>query len=645
MTNGDRAGGRTPCNHITDLNEVKSLLGVIDLPAAARPHVGPPFLSLDEMRVATGVSRIELEQHYLPANFAMQDKSTGQTREFFVVPDCYIAAPTPHSQLAPLGFEERSLAVSGGFRLIAPVRGFEEAVAERRYLLRETLGPVFSPLVVDHENRARYFTPLGIDVWFAPGTTPDRIADLASVNAITIEWQPSMPPDAPRYVLGRCRPQLGLDALTTVLRTVETLQQNAEVRFAEPAEVGVDDFGPDPVFQDPTGFEAADSRWNLEQIGIEEAHGISRGDRSVTILVIDSGMELDHPDLTSAIRADWIDHDLNYSIDDPPAATSPAAGQISHGTKVASVTSGQAPSDQGVLGIAPECRLIPLKIAGRRSGAGYGARAAAIHQALSLIRPGGRGVLNLSWGMQGDHTGIREALVEADRRDVPIATSAGNYAPGRTGVVNETHYPSAYGHLGPRLGSLCAVAATNSQGQVATYSYFGDQSVTVAAPGGEAGGSGTGVYVSDGGASRSYSYGTSFASPHVAGALALLLSVRADMSAGQAVELLRNTSRPVRSGRPVGAGALDLSAAVSAAVEGSGGTGTTKTSVNINSAPGDVLAEVLQISAWLARKTVEHRETVGQYRSAWDLVFSGVWDFWLITSRRDRMRLSDHELR
>ena len=425
------------------------------------------------------------------------------------------------------------------------------------------------PALQDQDGLTRYLVPLRIDVWFRSGTSREEAAEIVAATG----FRPLTGQYRVFSTACFCPCQFAAwpagDPLAETMAAVARVQQFEQVLFAEPDELGLTDFPPPGLTRQAEGeLESVGRFWNLEMVNVADAHVHTEGSSRVTIFTIDSGIRLNHADLAAALRDDWAQYDLNYSAGDPEAERSPSDVVVGHGTNVASAQ-GTPEAVDSARGMARRCKFVPVKIDGSPTAVGYGFRAAAIRQATSLLRPGERGVINLSWGMGGDHIGIREALRDADQRDIAIVVSGGNYYPGEAQVADKIHYPSAYTHLEPRFASMCSVAACNADRRRSSYSYFSATSVTFAAPGGERGGAGSGVYVASLGPGYKYTAGTSFAAPHVAGLIALLFSLDPTLSAAQAIRLVRDTcAQPDPTSEPywnkLGAGFVDASRAAAA---------------------------------------------------------------------------------
>jgi serine protease len=207
---------------------------------------------------------------------------------------------------------------------------------------------------------------------------------------------------------------------------------------------------------------------------------------------------------------------------------------------------------KGVAGMAPQARLMPIKVL---SASGSGT-SHDIAEGIRFAVDHGARVLNLSLGGGGRSLAMESAVAYARRRGAVVVCAAGNS--GSRGVS----YPAAY-------RDAFAVSAVGPQGRLAPYSSFGPE-VAIAAPGGDKSqGEEAGVLqqtLADGSTTEAafrWFQGTSMATPHVAGAAALVMSL--GVSAPSAVEsLLTSTAKdaPENSAERYGAGLLDAAAAV-----------------------------------------------------------------------------------
>jgi competence protein ComEA len=194
----------------------------------------------------------------------------------------------------------------------------------------------------------------------------------------------------------------------------------------------------------------------------------------------------------------------------------------------------------------------------------------------------------------------------------------------------------------------CAGAARPAGGGPASYSYFGARSVTLAAPGGEpGGGTGAAIFLASTPENYAYGAGTSFAAPHVSGALALLFSREPGLEAQRAIDILRETATPLDGRDPahsgmLGAGQLNIRAALESlrgvpagggGAAGSGGTsgGEPRPALfDINTATAQEFAALPLLGPWTAARIVAWREAHGPFSSIQDLTRTGVVDAWTV---------------
>jgi DNA uptake protein ComE-like DNA-binding protein len=527
---------------------------------------GRPYYVIEELEAATGLSRKLLDQLFVIPPLSFRDQTTDQEITFAPIPGRYIIPAKGDLEATDpaksAGYVEKVPATETfHFRVVEP-SNFEEE--QSPHALKAALDGNVHPVLRDVDGFERYLVPGSLDLWFRSEIPAARHLDIIQELGLSVTNSVAQ---VGYYRVRLTKNPSDRDVIRAVLTVINQAQQKPEIAFAEADQVGFEDFGPDiSVKVRDEDLEAEDLFWNYDAIQLSQAHAITKGSPNVTIFIIDSGIRTDHTTLQSALRSDWKTLDLNFDLGVPAEELSPEEQSISHGTKVAGVIGAQG-DHEVVYGIAPNCRILPIKISGQAVTPAYGLRAAAIRQALTYLRPGERAVINLSWQTNGEHIGIREALVEARSKDVAVTTSAGNYKSGETQRPDEIHYPSAHTYRYPQLTNLCCVAALGFGDRKASYSYYGQQSITISAPGGEKGASGSGIYTTSTPDQYSYTCGTSFSSPHVAGLIALLFSIKPDLTAEDAIRILRETADSVDAINPtytgmLGAGRINAQAAL-----------------------------------------------------------------------------------
>jgi subtilisin family serine protease len=611
-----------------------------------------PFFSLIEFAQVSQLPLDVLETLLELPNYSWFDKPKGETVAVTPVPGLY-SAITQSSDFetvsidALTGFTGRTLSM--GTQQIAVVAPSPSAAPQPTPLKHALTGRI-CPALRDAAGIVRYVVPLSVDLWFDPATSRDRIDTILT----TLNLQITPDQTASLSDLGYIRAQIpgcpiDTDPLRAVLEVIQHAQQYSELRFAEPEQIGPADFPPDNAqLARDSDFESSHQYWNHHAIHLAAAHQLTTGSPHVTVFIVDSGLETEHPALATGLRQDWPAVDLNFAVGLPESALSPHETGVTHGTQVASIVSGQGArlSNSGsesesethvVRGIAPGCAVLPIKISG---SLGYGLRAAAIRQAIALLPAGDRGIINLSWRIQGEHIGIREALIEADRQGFAIVTSAGNYPFGEPQQADKIHYPSAYAHHYPYLKSLCSVGATTASNTRAAYSYFGSSSVTVAAPGGESGQAGIALYAATPIGQHAYVWGTSFAAPHVTGLLALMFSLNRQLSAAAAIDLIKQTAQPLNAiaAQALGSGLIDARAALQAVslnalpepATATVGEAAAPAKLNLNTANANQLASLPGMNSWRIDHLLRYRQSQGPLTSAWDLLKTGAFNPWVI---------------
>ena len=308
-------------------------------------------------------------------------------------------------------------------------------------------------------------------------------------------------------------------------------------------------------------------QWSLAQVRAFEAWDVTTGAAGVVIAMIDSGINLIHPDLASKIwtnlgeiPGNGLDDDGNGKIDDVygwrfyhsfvngsfvPMEDAWVADDTGHGTHVAGIAAAAANNATGVAGLAWASPVMPVKVVDEFGYAWYSDIAAGIVYAADS----GARVVNLSLGGKEASAVLCDAAAYAYAGGSLLTASTGN-----AGAA--VFYPAACDHV-------LAVAATDRTDHCASFSNYGAQ-VALAAPGVDvystwyATGTGASTYFS-----RS---GTSQAAPHVAGVAALVWARWPTWTPEQVIRQLIATSVDVEApgwDTFTGWGRIDAAAAVS----------------------------------------------------------------------------------
>ncbi len=226
--------------------------------------------------------------------------------------------------------------------------------------------------------------------------------------------------------------------------------------------------------------------WGITRVGAPVSGNAGTG---IKVAVIDTGIDLDHPDLAANVQS---------------GATfvgSSAEDDNGHGTHVAG-TIGALDNSIGVVGVAPEVSLYPVKVLDRRGSGTWSAVAGGI----TWAGDNGMAVANMSLGGSSSSSALEAACTYAEGQGVLLVAASGNSGDGNTSTT-ELSYPAAY-------SSVVAVGATSSTDSLASFSNTGSFV--------ELSGPGVSVNSTYKGDVYKTLNGTSMASPHAAGVAALL---------------------------------------------------------------------------------------------------------------------------
>jgi len=279
--------------------------------------------------------------------------------------------------------------------------------------------------------------------------------------------------------------------------------------------------------------------WHLTTLNIAEAWTYATG-AGVTVAVIDSGVDADHPDLKGQVLPglDLVDDQGNGDVD-----------LVGHGTTVSAIIAGRDDDGAGVVGIAPKAKILPVRVLDEDNR--YNDALIVAEGVRWAVDKGAR-VINLSLGGNGSSAALAAALDYAFAKDVVVVACTGNTsASSSTGVW----YPA-------REPGVLAVAGMERDANTLWSGSITGKETVVAAPATQlVGANANGEYWKV--------QGTSFAAPMVSATAALIRSRWPQMPAGEVINrIIRTAQDKGTPGRdPVfGFGQVDPVGALTAAV-------------------------------------------------------------------------------
>jgi len=280
---------------------------------------------------------------------------------------------------------------------------------------------------------------------------------------------------------------------------LQELSDNEEIEYVEPNFViEAEDI--------PNDWPYLESEW--DDTDIIEAWGtidVSGPGTQVVIAVVDSGVDLDHPELAGRLIAGY-DFANNDTVPEDDTG---------HGTKVCGILGAIGNNNVGIAGVAwnVDIAIMPLKFMKNNDGKTTGSLSDAI-DAIYYAVNNGADIINASWGFYSYSASLGEAVQYARDHGVLFIASAGNKS--QDNDIND-HYPSNYPY-----DNVIAVAAMNRYGDLASFSNYGEETVDIAAPG-------DGLSTTIPGGYSSWVSGTSFATPFVTGVVAMVISQSPDL--------------------------------------------------------------------------------------------------------------------
>jgi thermitase len=283
---------------------------------------------------------------------------------------------------------------------------------------------------------------------------------------------------------------------------IRYFQRNRNVQYVEPHYYYMTN-----AVSVPNDYLFNPHQWNLPITQTIEGWDISKGSDKTIVAVLDTGVDLNHPDLQGRLVS-------GINIIDPEQDPNDDVG---HGTHVAGVISASVNNLEGVAGMTWYDKVMPIKVLDQ-SGAGT---TYSVAQGIIWATDHGAKVINMSLGNYAQAQFLHDAIRYAFDRDVVLIAASGN------DNTEQPGYPAAY-------PEVFAVAATDESKQRAPFSNFGDY-IDVAAPG---------VSIASTYPNNQYAAlsGTSMASPHVTALAALIRSVNPLLKNTEVMNIMRNSA-------------------------------------------------------------------------------------------------------
>jgi subtilisin family serine protease len=352
-----------------------------------------------------------------------------------------------------------------------------------------------------------------------------------------------------------------LPAGMTVEEALKTFNKANGVLYAEPnyQVKACSTFPNDPRFDDLWGMHNTGQTGGTPDADIDapEAWEIATGSSEIIVAVIDTGVDYTHPDLAGNMwvnEAEYygtpgVDDDGNGYVDDIYGYDfcnydGDPMDDHYHGTHCSGTVGALGDNGEGVAGVCWNVSIMALKFLDAGGGGWTDDAINCVEYSVLM----GANLSSNSWGGGGYSQSLKDAIDAAGAAGMLFAAAAGN----DYGQNNDVypHYPSSYD-----CESLISVMSTNDNDNRSSFSNYGPTSVDLGAPGSD-------ILSCKLGGGYKYASGTSMATPHVAGACALLWSMNPVLSNSEVKDIILQTVDPTLPGLCVSEGRLNLYSAI-----------------------------------------------------------------------------------
>ena len=243
-------------------------------------------------------------------------------------------------------------------------------------------------------------------------------------------------------------------------------------------------------------------QWHLKKVGAPDAWDISSGDPSVVVAVLDSGVDLEHPDLAGKVLPGYNFYDNNYDVKDVSG----------HGTAVAGVAAAATNNSVGVAAIGWHCSILPIRVTDPNGYTSY----SLLAKGLTYAADRGAKVAVVSFGIFGGQSLSSAAKYFMDKGGLVVASG------GNTGSYCDD----------PDNPYIVSVSGTTSDDRSwGTYGPYVDLSAPCSA-----------IYTTINGGGYGNVGGTSFSAPLTAGLIGLIFSASPSLAPNQVEQILKSTA-------------------------------------------------------------------------------------------------------
>lgn len=281
------------------------------------------------------------------------------------------------------------------------------------------------------------------------------------------------------------------DRFFVVNGNLSEIKNNPAVLYAEPNY---------KIHVSPIVEETVDSRaWGVEKVSAPKVWSAGYTGKGITVAVIDTGVDYNHSELAGRVIRPTGKEQKDCTGWNFAAKTPDPMDDHNHGTHCAGTIAGKT------VGVSPDAKILPVKFISKEGSGTLEDALSAIQYAIDCKVD----VMSNSWGGGDSVQSLQEVITEAHNKNIVFIAAAGNDS--NDNDLKPT-FPSNYDHV-------ISVAATTQSDAKAFFSNYGEKTVLVAAPGDK-------IYSSVIGDKYAAYSGTSMATPHVAGIVALMLEAK-----------------------------------------------------------------------------------------------------------------------